>query len=58
MSFTSVKADEPKTTAVVHVPNKKIDLLNIYIPAYATTLPDELSDLLWQIHRQIKELKS
>lgn len=54
MGFTTNnKANEDKITTVVNVPRKQVDLLNIYIPAYATEVPDELAELMWQIHRQI-----
>lgn len=58
MSHTNIKADEPTLVSIVRVPRKKIDLLNIMIPAYAVTLPPELADLLWQIHRDTKNEKS
>jgi hypothetical protein len=52
------KQNEPKTVVVVSLPKKRIDLLNTQIPAYAVTLPDEVADLLWQVHRQIKNERS
>jgi len=54
MAFsTNNKANEDKITTVVSVPRRQVDLLNIYIPAYVSEVPDEIKDLLWQIHRQI-----
>lgn len=53
-----VKCETPSTTVVIKVPDSTINRINTLIPAYATTLPDELADLMWQIYRAIKDKAS
>lgn len=49
-----VKKEIPTTTIVVQIPDSQIDRLKTLIPAYATTVPTEISGILWQVFRSLK----
>lgn len=51
----STKRPETKQRLVVSVPNNQddVDRLLLHISAYAGEVPEDVADLLWQVHRKL-----
>lgn len=51
--YTSIQRPEPTTNIVVSIHHDKIESLKLHISAYAGEVPEDVADLLWQIHRKL-----